>query len=322
MAEMAARVANASAADAGLIRAAAGLLLLVFCAKAALLPLYLWLPNAYARAPAAVAALFAIMTKVGVYAVLRVYTLVFGSHAGALAGWAWDWLLPAGAITLVLATLGALAASTMRMQVAYLVIASAATLFIAFALATPASVASGLYYLLHSTFITAALFLVVDLIGQQRGHSGDQLDYAGPLRHAAPLGLLFGLAAVSVVGLPPLSGFIGKLMLLDAVPAPARGWLWAVVLVTSLMALSALARTGSQVFWRAQSWPAGIALPPAPQRLQLAAAALLIGYGFGLVLAGGRVVAYTQATAQQLLQPAAYIQAAHDTVPQRRAPSP
>jgi multicomponent K+:H+ antiporter subunit D len=88
------------------------------------------------------------------------------------------------------------------------------------------------------------------------------------------------------------------------------------------MALAAVARTGSQVVWRAQAWPAGIALPPAPQRLQLAAAALLIGYGIGLVLAGGRVVAYTQATAQQLLQPAAYIQAAHDTVPQRRSPSP
>ncbi|MEG3192013.1 monovalent cation/H+ antiporter subunit D [Lysobacter sp. D1-1-M9] len=322
MAEMAARVAGAAASDIALIRAASGLLLVVFCAKAALLPLYLWLPSAYSRAPAAVMALFAIMTKVGVYAVLRVYTLVFGSEAGALAGWAWDWLLPAGAITLVLATLGALAASTLRMQVAYLVIASTATLFIAFALATPETVAAGLYYLLHSTFITAALFLIVDLIRQQRGRIGEQLDCAGPLRHAALLGLLFGLAAVSVVGLPPLPGFVGKLMLLDAVPVGSRGWVWTVVLVTSLLSLIALARTASQVFWRAEPWPADAHAPAAPRRLQVAGAALLVAYGIALVLAGGPVVRYAQAAAEQLLAPADYIQAARDTAPQLRAPSP
>ncbi|MBA2238581.1 MAG: monovalent cation/H+ antiporter subunit D [Lysobacter sp.] len=322
MAEMALRVATADPAKTGLIRAASGLLLVVFAAKAALLPLYLWLPNAYSRAPAAVAALFAIMTKVGVYGVLRVYTLVFGAQAGLLAGWAWDWLLPAGAVTLVLASFGALAASTMRMQVAYLVIASAATLFIAFALATEASIAAGLYYLMHSTFIAAALFLIVDLIGQQRGRRGDQLDSAGPLRHAGVLGMLFGLAAVSIVGLPPLSGFVGKLMLLDAVPPGLRTPLWAVVLVTSLMALGALARTASQVFWRAESWPERAKRPPRPQRLQLAAALLLVGYGVSMVVAGGPVVAYAQATAAQLLDPAAYVQAAHRAVPQRRAPSP
>ncbi|MDQ3510279.1 MAG: monovalent cation/H+ antiporter subunit D [Pseudomonadota bacterium] len=322
MAEMALRVSNAGPSNVWLIRAASGLLLVVFCAKAALLPLYLWLPNAYARAPAAVAALFAIMTKVGVYGVLRVYTLVFGAQAGLLAGWAWEWLLPAGAITLVAASLGTLAASTLRMQVAYMVVASAATVFIAFALATPASIAAGLYYLVHSTFIAAALFLIVDLIGQQRGDVGDNLDTAGPLRHAGLLGTLFALAAVSVVGLPPLSGFIGKLMLLDAVPPGLRASVWAVVLIASLMALGALSRTASQVFWRAETWPEQARIPPQPQRLQVAAAWLLVGYGVTLVLAGGPVIAYTQATAAQLLDPAAYIRAAHGAAPQHRNPSP
>ena len=322
MAEMALRVGSASTGDLALIRAASGLLLVVFCAKAALLPLYLWLPSAYARAPAAVVALFAIMTKLGVYAVLRVYTLVFGSQAGELAGWAWDWLLPAGAITLALATLGALAASTLRMLAAYLVIASAATLFVAFALDTPATVAAGLYYLLHSTFATAAVFLVADLIRQQRGRAGDNLDVAGPLFHRALLGLLFATAAVSVVGLPPLSGFIGKLVLLDAVPAGSRTWVWALILITSLLSLVALARTGSQVFWRAQAWPDGTRIAAPPQRLQVAAIALLLGYGVALVLAGGPVMGYVQAAAAQVLAPADYIRAAHDTAPQLRAPSP
>lgn len=322
MAEMALRVGSADAGDVALIRAASGLLLVVFCAKAALLPLYLWLPSVYARAPATVIVLFAIMTKLGVYAVLRVYTLVFGSQAGDLAGWAWDWLLPAGAVTLALATLGALAASTLRMLVAYLVIASAATLFVAFALATPDSVAAGLYYLLHSAFATAAVFLVADLVRQQRGGVGDNLDVAGPLRHRALLGLLFVMAAMAVVGLPPLSGFIGKLVLLDAVPAGSRTWVWALILSTSLLSLVALARTGSQVFWRAEPWPDHARVPAPPRRREVAATALLLVYGVGLVFGGGPVMGYVQATAAQVLAPAGYIRAAHDTAPQLRAPSP
>lgn len=322
MAEMALRVAAAAPADVALIRAASGLLLVVFCAKAALLPLYLWLPSAYARAPAAVAALFAIMTKVGAYAVLRVFTLVFGSQAGDLAGWAWDWVLPAAGITLVLGTLGALAASSLRMQVAYLVIASVATLFLGFALATPGSVAAGLYYLVHSTFITAALFLIVDLVQRQRGAMGGMLDDAGPLRHVALLGSLFAVAAVSIAGLPPLSGFLGKLMLLDAVPAASRAWVWSAVLVTSLLTLVALARTGSQVFWRAQPWPADAPSPAPPSQLQVAGAALLLAYGVALTIGAGPALAYTHAASAQLLAPTDYMQAARGAAPQLREPSP
>ena len=322
MAEMGARVAVLSPDDAALVRAASGLLLVVFCAKAALLPLYLWLPNAYARAPAAVAALFAIMTKVGVYSVLRVYTLVFGDGPGELAGWAWPWLFWTGLLTLLLATLGALAASTLRMLVAYLVIASAATLFVAFALSTPATVGAGLYYLVHSTFVTAGLFLVMDLIRGQRGRAGDALDHAGPLRRNAPLGALFGIGAVSVSGLPPLSGFIGKALLLDAVPDGYRMWVWGTVLLTSLLTLVALARTGSQVFWRAEPWPADVRPPSPPLRAQWAGAGLLLAYGIGLTLWGAPVVRYAQAAAQQVLEPAAYMQAARERTPQIREPSP
>src|SRR5690606_12397884 len=92
MAELSDRVAALPAANVALAKATIGLLLVVFCAKAALLPLYLWLPEAYTRAPAAVAALFAVMTKVGIYAVLRVSALMLGDGAGALAGYGWDWI--------------------------------------------------------------------------------------------------------------------------------------------------------------------------------------------------------------------------------------
>ncbi|KAB8163266.1 monovalent cation/H+ antiporter subunit D [Lysobacter maris] len=322
MAELAQRVGQADPSSLALIRAASGVLLVVFCAKAALVPLYLWLPNAYSRAPAPVAALFAVMTKVGVYAVLRVYSLVFGSEAGALAGWAWEWLLPAGLLTLVLATLGALASKSLRMLVAFLVIASAATLFIAISLNTAGSIAAGLYYLVHSTFVAGALFLVVDLIRRQRGAIGDNLDVAGPLRHNAMLGLLFATAAISVSGMPPLSGFLGKVMLLDAVPADAVAWVWSVVLATSLLTVVALARTASQTFWRAQPWPDTTPVPAPPSRAQVAAVVLLLAYGIGMTVFGGPLMRYTDAAAGQLLAPADYIHAAHATAPQLREPSP
>jgi len=117
MAEIALRITQLAPADLPLVKTGLGLLLVVFCAKAALLPLYLWLPEAYARAPVAVAALFTIMTKVGLYAVLRVGSLMFGESAGPLAGFAWDWLLPVGAATLGLAALGVVGAPRLRIGI-------------------------------------------------------------------------------------------------------------------------------------------------------------------------------------------------------------
>ena len=113
MAEMAVRVAQLEGSDAAMVQAAAGILLVVFCGKAALLPMYLWLPPTYTYAPAAVAALFAIMTKVGLYAVLRTGHLSFGA-GDPLDGFAWPALLLLGAVTLALASLGALAERRLR----------------------------------------------------------------------------------------------------------------------------------------------------------------------------------------------------------------
>ena len=321
MAEMALRIANAPPQDLAMLRAASGILLVVFCAKAALLPLYLWLPETYSRAPAAVVALFTIMTKVGVYAVLRVYSLLFGEGSGALDGWAWDWLLPAGIITLVLASLGVLASRSLRGTVSYLVIVSAATLFIAFALQTPAAVGAGLYYLVHSTFVTAALFLIVDLVRRQRGPLGDRLDQAGPMRGTTLLGLLFLVAAVSVAGLPPLSGFFGKIALLAAVPPGQVALVWTTVLGTSLMQLVALSRVGSQMFLRAQPW-AGADMPAPPRKLEIAAAIVLLAYGMALTLAAGPALRYAQDAGAQVLAPAAYIEQVRARQPLLRTPSP
>jgi multicomponent K+:H+ antiporter subunit D len=326
------RVARLPAGDVALVQAAAGLLFVVFCAKAALLPMYFWLPETYTHAPAAVAGLFAIMTKVGLYAVLRLGTLTFGA-AGPLAGFAWPVLLALGAATLVLASLGVLAANRLRALAAYLVLGSAATLFVAFSLHTAGTIGAGLYYLVHSSFAGAALFLLADLIRRRRGHAGDRKDVIAALPGKTVPGLLFLVAAVSLAGLPPLSGFIGKLLLLGAVPeGPRTFWVWLLVLGTSFMMLVGLARAGTRLFWRTEPWPDASAethaaftpagdLAHAPSRpLETAAIVLLLGYGVALVLAASPLLDYTRATAAQLQSPGDYVQQVRAAMPTLREP--
>ncbi|WP_252274003.1 monovalent cation/H+ antiporter subunit D [Pseudomonas subflava] len=247
MADLSARVATASGDQVPLLAAAGLLLLLVFALKAALLPLYFWLPRAYAAASAPVAALFAIMTKVGIYAVLRVCTLVFGDGAGELANLAQAWLWPLALATVALGALGALAAQDLRLLIAYLVLVSAGTLLAAVAAGSPEAHAAALYYLLHSTWVAGGLFLLADLIARQRGSKGSALVPGAALEHPALLGALFFFGAVAVVGLPPLSGFLGKLLLLKAVPSVA---LWTVLLLAGFATLIAFSRAGSTLFWR------------------------------------------------------------------------
>ncbi|MCO6411472.1 MAG: monovalent cation/H+ antiporter subunit D [Thiogranum sp.] len=314
MADLAVHVAHSGASDAPLLRAAALLLLVVFALKAALLPLYFWLPRAYASAHAPVAALFAIMTKVGIYSILRVYTLVFGAEAGLLADLALPWLWPLGLATLVLASIGALAAQELRTLVAYLVLISVGTLLAATALGTPDALAAALYYLLHTTLISGGLFLLAGNIRRQRGPYSDRLlEIAPPLQQAALFGVLFFLGAVAMVGMPPLSGFVGKLMLLSAVMPGTAGvsgaqaaWFWATVLGGSLLTLVALSRAGSRMFWRTQ----GDALATErPDGLRIFGTAALLGASPLLVVFAAPVTAYTQATALQLASPASYIDA-------------
>ncbi len=332
LAEIAVRVAQAPARDQALLQAVAGLMLVVFCAKAALLPLYLWLPLSYTHAPAAVAALFAVMTKVGLYAVLRVTTLSFGA-LGALEGFAWPALLVLGGASLVLASLGALAVRQLRMLAAYLVVGSAATLFLAFGVATTGSIAAGLYYLVHSTLAGAALFLIADLVRRRRGRAGDRKDLVSALPRRTLPGVLFLLSAVSLAGLPPLSGFIGKLLLLESVPPGSRtAWVWSLVLGSSFVMLVGLARAGTRLFWRVEPWPGAPSerlaeyvppdeMPDAPSRpLETAATVALVAMGIALAVAAAPMLDYTRATAEQLLSPADYVQQVRAATPAERAP--
>lgn len=324
MAEISQRIAELPPSHLKLAKAALGLLFLVFCSKAALLPLYLWLPESYARAPAAVAALFVIMTKVGLYAVLRVSTLWFGAAAGAMSGYGADWLLWAGVATLVVAALGALAATRMSVLVAYLVVVSAATLFIAFALGNAGTISAGLFYLPHSTFTAAAMFLISDLIRRRRIRAGERREgELTVLPGKTVTGLLFLVAAVAVAGLPPLAGFLAKVALLSAVPDAHTGAVWAAVLGSSLLVIMGLARTGIRLFWHVPGDEDALPEPSVeapPRPFETTAACLLLAYVVAMTVLAAPLMRQTDAIAAQLLAPEQYVNDIRGTTPQVRQP--
>jgi multicomponent K+:H+ antiporter subunit D len=313
MADMARLAATVAASDRGLLAATGLILLAVFALKGALLPLHAWLTAAYGNTSAPVAALFAIMTKVGAYAILRIQSLVFGSEAGVLAGLYQTWLLPMALLTLVAGVIGALAASGLRQQVASLVVASAGTLITAFAIGNSASIAAGLYYLPHATFAAALLFLLVDSVALRRGEAGDRLISASAVANGRIWGGIFFVAAILMAGLPPLSGFIGKFLLLrSAVEHPAMATIFAVILAGGLLTIIALARSGSLVFYNTRPGECadgGCSASPPIAWGELLPLMMLLVLALFMLIQAPAILAYATATAEQLLQPAHYIHA-------------
>jgi multicomponent K+:H+ antiporter subunit D len=315
MADLAQKAPLVGPSDAALLRTGVLLLFLVFAIKAALVPLHWWLPATYAAASAPVAALFMIMTKVGVYAMLRVYGTVFGAAAGPLAGVVEPWILPAALATVFLGTIGIVASRTLIDLAAFAIVGSMGMLLIAVGMAGTAGVTMALYYLVHSTLSGAALLLIVDLIAERRGRVLDRLAPAPDVPQHNMLGWLFLLGAIAVVGLPPLSGFIGKLMILQASRGlEAAPWVWSVVLGTTLVMVLGFARAGSTVFWNVEpvaevEASRADAARQTRRRLPVYVAALLIAATAALAAFGGPVTLALGKTAEQTLDTRAYVRA-------------
>ncbi len=325
LADLSARMAGLDPAQATLARAGAWLLLAVFCLKAAILPLYFWLPGTYTAASPPVAALFAVMTKVGLYAVLRVFTLVFGASAGPLAEAAFPWVVVPAALGYAAATFGALAGADLRRIAAMLVVGSAGFLLVGVGLGTERSIAAALYYLPHSTLSAAALFLVAELVGRGRGAAGDLLRIGPAPLSPALVGGLFFATAVAMAGLPPLGGFIGKAMLLASMlpegsagtvargPGAGAWLLWAAVLAGSLFAMVALARAGSLLFWRGEG-TADAGARPTGWREALPCAIALAAIA-AIAIGSAPMQRFAQATARDLLDPAPLVDQVLRTAP-------
>jgi multicomponent K+:H+ antiporter subunit D len=273
------------------------LLLVVFAIKAALLPLNFWLTNTYRAAVLPVAALFALMTKVGVVAVIRTMTLIF-PEGGIVNQYMSQALLIVAPITLLVAAAGALSARDVRSLIGWSVIASAGLLITAVAMGGTKALSGALFYLVGSTLATALLFLnaaAIDEAGPRATSAGDL-----PSKAWAWTGALFFIGAAALAGLPPFAGFIGKAtILVGSVNQMWQVWLWFTILGAGLVSMLAYARMGSRLFWKRDA--AG--LSPAYLVPAIAFAAVLIC----LTVFAAPIQRYTDQAAVELRRPKAMI---------------
>jgi multicomponent Na+:H+ antiporter subunit D len=223
------------------------LLLTTFAIKAAVFPLSLWLPDSYPTAPAPVTAVFAgLLTKVGVYAILRIQTLVFPRSPLV------DLLMWAALVTMVVGILGAVAQSDIKRMLSFTLVSHIGYMIFGIALATRGGISGAIFYVVHHITIQTALFLVVGLV-ERRAGSTALLRLGGLARLSPALGILFFVPAMNLAGIPPLSGFLGKVGLLQAgldVGGPLALTLVAGGTVTSLLTLYAITKTWTIAFWR------------------------------------------------------------------------
>jgi multicomponent K+:H+ antiporter subunit D len=346
LADFAARIPQVAAADRPLLHAGAAILAVAFLAKAAMWPLNFWLVPAYSAAGAPVAAVFAILTKVGVYAILRVWTLLFGVDAGEstnFGGAALSWI---GMASLAVAAIGMLASHHPGRLAAWSVVISSATLIAAIGFARPALTAGALFYLIGSTFALAALFLLVELIDRAREVEPKvPPDDADPLPFSveyierpdsnldedetvligrtipgalAFLGLAFILCALMIAGLPPLSGFLGKFAMLSSALAPEPGLSADPLAAPGVAALAMVAvLIGSGFLSLVALSRAGIRYFWAPQEraaprlrvIETLPIAALLALCALLTIRAEPVMRYTANAAQALHRPAAYVDA-------------
>jgi multicomponent Na+:H+ antiporter subunit D len=244
MAQLAGRLA---ALPPGMQLLIQSMLLIAFSIKAAVFPLSAWLPDSYPTAPAPVTAVFAgLLTKVGVYAIIRTQTLLFPD--GALD----DVLMWAALATMLIGILGAVAQTDIRRILSFTLVSHIGYMIFGISLGTTAGLAGAIFYVAHHIAIQTTLFLVAGLIERQGGSTA--VDRLGGLAGSAPLlAVLFFVPAVNLAGIPPLSGFIGKLGLLQAGVAVGSGPAYVLVasgVVTSLLTLIAVARVWTRAFWR------------------------------------------------------------------------
>lgn len=229
---------------------AGGLMLfVVFGIKAAMLPVGLWLPKTYAVATTPVAALFTIMTKVGIYAIIRVNGTVFDdeySHQILM-----NCLLVIGVITSLYGAFGAIGTERLRRFVGFMILSSVGTILIAIAMNSTQAWAGALYYMVHSTLIGAAFYILCGWITSQRGEFKDHFKIAPQMKQNKLVSIVYFIIALMMAGLPPFSGFFGKVFILQASGQSEHQMLIIfTVLLVSLLSILAFTRVGFILFWR------------------------------------------------------------------------
>jgi len=284
-----------------LLEAALILLAVVFGLKTALVPLQFWLVRSYSAATAPVAALFAIMTKVGIYGFYRVHIGTFGHQPALTDGVLGTLFWVMAAVTMGVAIIGVLGSKNLRTLTSNLVLISVANLMLTVAIGTREAITAGLYYLIHSTLVTAALFLLADVIASKRGAAADHFVAARPMSGHTWMGTVFLIVAISAVGMPPMSGFIAKLLILVSAQTSGEQLIaWTCILLGSLSALVALSRGGTSLLWHTTGSKA-----PAQKTSALPMTALMLFVLFApvMVVLSGPLTDTLASIAEQLLAP-------------------
>jgi multicomponent K+:H+ antiporter subunit D len=328
MADLARRIPDVPASDLMLLEAGAAILGIAFLVKSGAWPLSFWLPRTYAAAAPPVAAMFAIMTKVGIYVVLRLSSLLFGATSGGAADFADQWLIWCGFATMLFGTLGILATRTLSRVAGHYVLVSSGTLLAAIGLGGEALTAALMFYLANSTVAVGALYLIIEPV-ERNADEDDMIagiaepvfddEYTGAIEGdeseigvvipgtIAILGGGFIFCTLLLAGLPPLSGFIAKFAIIDALfsgeaISPLSWALIGLLILSGLATMIALTRAGIDLLWTpAEDSSARLSV------VEVVPIGILLAMCLGLMIWAGPLFHYMEATAVALGDPAAYV---------------
>ena len=328
MADLTARIPQIEPDRRMLMEAGAGVLGVAFLIKAGMWPLCFWLPTAYNAAAAPVAGIFAILSKLGIYVILRLTMLLFAD--GPSAGFGSEVLLFGGIATLVFGTIGVLASQALGRLAGYSVLVSSGTMLMVLGISEGTISSGALLYLVSSTFTIGALFMLIELVerGQDAGANvltvtmeaygdgeGQQVEEEGVMMPGtmAILGTCFAACAILLSGLPPLSGFISKFAMLSAMmgtgaigtPPDAAVWtLIVLVILSGVAALIAMTRIGIRTFWSSLEGTV-----PRVLVIELVPVMFLLALTMVLTIQAGPAMRYMDTTIRTLSQPSIYIDA-------------
>lgn len=327
MADLAARIPAIAAQDLGLFQMGAAVLAIAFLIKSAAWPLGFWLPPTYSAASAPAAAMLAILSKVGVYVILRLSVLMFSPNAGASAGFGSEILLSAGLATVVFGVFGMLSARDLTRAAAFAVMVSSGTLLAVIGGGQTSSLGGALFYLIGSTLACAAMFLVAEILERGRDPGGGAHkavfddEYRDPFEDTernepgfvipaavAALGGAMIFCTLMIAGLPPLAGFIGKVAMMRSFVATGDvvGWtIVAALALSSLASVISLTRLGVAAIWTRDETAPALVVGAA----EFVGIVGLLGACILLSAFGERVLEYADHTAVWLADPAGYIRA-------------
>ncbi|MFN3725469.1 MAG: monovalent cation/H+ antiporter subunit D [Allosphingosinicella sp.] len=331
MADLAVRIPAVEGTDLAILQSGMAILGIAFLLKAGMWPLGFWLPRTYAAAAPPVAALFAILSKVGVYAVLRVYLLLFGGDVGWSANFGEEWLLFGGIATMTFGTIGVLAVRTLSRVAGYSLMISSGTLIATIGAGEGAVIGGALFYLVSSTLGITAFYLLIELVERREKGPGTlpitepvfDDEYTGALLEddanevgivipatIAILGVGFIFCTVLIAGLPPLSGFISKFAIIDGllgleerIAAPVW-WLIGLLIASGLATLIATTRAGIDLLWAPSDKP-----QPVLRVAEAVPVGILLAIGLGLMVFAGPTMRYMERTGMSLQDRQGYVTA-------------